>query len=171
MKKYMTQPEGFIKTGSENLVLRLRKSLYGLKQSPRCWNHVFDEYLIALGFQKSTVDQCVYIKDTEQNVKTIIAVYVDDLIIMTDADDDMTSVKEALARRFKMKDLGKLHYFLGVTVEQNGSTIKLHQNYYLQQVLNRFGMFDANPVSTPADISVTLTKDDGVSKPVDPTKY
>lgn len=167
---YMKQPEGFVKPGLENLVCRLRKSLYGLKQSPRCWNSVFDSYLRELSFQRSNADQCVYIRN-EFERQTIVAVYVDDLIIMTDNDDDMSSVKQALEKKFKMKDLGKLHYCLGITVLRDENTIQLHQRFYLQQVLNRFGMQDAKPVSTPADPNTKLQKDDGISKPVDPTVY
>ena len=87
---YMQQPEGFIKPGQEHLVCKLKKSLYGLKQSPRCWNKVFHEYLISLGFMQSQADPCVYIRS-----KQIIAVYVDDLILITTTDEDMTSIKES----------------------------------------------------------------------------
>jgi len=55
---YMTQPEGFVQPGNENLVCRLRKSLYGLKQSPRCWNKILHDYLVSLFFTQS---KAVYI--------------------------------------------------------------------------------------------------------------
>lgn len=167
---YMRQPEGYIKPGSENLVCRLNKSLYGLKQSPRCWNSVLNSYLLELSFKQSDADPCIYIKNAN-DTKIVLAVYVDDLIIMTDTESDMTDIKHALESKFKMKDLGELHYCLGITVERDRSKIQLNQKFYLTQVLARFGMLNANPVSTPADCSVKLQKNDNVSKPVDASLY
>lgn len=113
---------------------------------------------------------CVYTRDV-QGVKTIVAVYVDDLIVLSDTEQAMATLKQDLASRFKMKDLGKLHYCLGINIEQDGKTIKLHQKHYILQMLKRFGMENANPVSTPADANVNLVKDDGVSKPVEAKYY
>jgi len=76
-------------------------------------------------------------------------VYVDDLITMADTDNDLDSVKRAMETRFQMKDLGELHYLLGVNVKQNASSIELHQKFYIEQLLKRFGMQDCEPVSTP----------------------
>ena len=70
-----------------------------------------------------------------------------------------------------MKDMGELHYCLGMTIEQKDSCIQLHQKQYIQQVLNRYGMDKANPVSTPADTNVKLVKTDNTSKSVDPSMY
>ena len=78
----MTQPEGYIKSGKENLVCKLKKSLYGLKQSPRCWNKAFQEYLESIDFVQSVADPCVYVKNGE--TLTVIAVYVDDLILLAE---------------------------------------------------------------------------------------
>ena len=167
---YMRQPEGYVKPGSENLVCRLNKSLYGLKQSPRCWNSVLNSYLLELSFKQSDADPCIYIKNAN-DTKIVLAVYVDDLIIMTDTESDMTDIKHALESKFEMKDLGELHYCLGITVERDSSRIRLNQKFYLTQVLERFDMLNANPVSTPADCSVRLQNNDNVSKPVDASLY
>ena len=70
-----------------------------------------------------------------------------------------------------MKDMGPLHYLLGITVVQGEDRISIHQKQYILRLLKWFRMEDAKPVSTPADISVKLTKDDGVSKEVDSTEY
>ena len=58
---YMEQPDGYIEQGSEDLVCKLRKSLYGLKQSSRCWNKALTEFLKSIGFNQSTADPCVYV--------------------------------------------------------------------------------------------------------------
>ena len=166
---YMAQPEGFVKPGEENLVCRLNKSIYGLKQSPRCWNIVLDTFLKSLNFTQSNADQCVYIRNNNEQ-KTIIAVYVDDLVIIANLESDVKKVKTALANRFQMKDLGELHYCLGINVLHQGSTLKLCQKSYVEQILRKYGMEHAKPVATPAATDVRLQRDDG-SKPVDPVSY
>ena len=82
---YMAQPDGYVEAGKEHLVCKLKKSVYGLKQSPWCWNRAFSEYLESIGFEQSAADLCVYIRSTEPI--TIIAVYVDDLILITKPEE------------------------------------------------------------------------------------
>ena len=82
---YMAQPDGTVEAGKEHLVCKLKKSVYGLKQSPWCWNRAFSEYLESIGFEQSAADPCVYIRSTEPI--TIIAVYVDDLILITKPEE------------------------------------------------------------------------------------
>ena len=77
---YMQQPEGYVKLGEEHLVCKLEKSLYGLKQSSRCWNKAFRESVETLGFTQASADPCVFIR--KQDTLTIIAVHVDDLMIL-----------------------------------------------------------------------------------------
>lgn len=78
-------------------------------------------------------------------------------------------MKESLAIQFKMTDMGKLHYCLGVIIVQDESKkcLWIHQEQYIQRLLEKYGMTEAKISSTPADISVILEKDDGVSKEVD----
>ena len=59
---YMEQPEGYIKPGQEHLVCKLKKSIYGLKQSPRCWSKAFTEFMKDIGFKQSTSDPCVIVR-------------------------------------------------------------------------------------------------------------
>ena len=75
----MQQPIGFVREGEEHLVCKLKKSIYGLKQSPRCWNTALDKQLKEMGFVQSTSDPCLYI-DTGGDV-FFIGVYVDDIIV------------------------------------------------------------------------------------------
>ena len=168
---YMKQPECFVKPGEEKLVCKLKKSLYGLKQSPRCWNHKFRDYMISIGFVQSKADPCVFIDNSD--TLTIVAVWVDDLILITENHKDMSAVKKNLESRFKMKDLGALHYCLGISVVQDreGGYLQLHQRQYILTLLEKYGLMNAKPASTPADTNVHLVKDDGVSKRVDSGIY
>lgn len=130
---YMTQPEGYVRPGEENEVCKLKRSLYGLKQSPRCWNITFKEHMKSMRFDPSAADPCIFVRKEKSGEMSMIAVYVDDLIIVAKTDKMMTEIKRCLEARFKMKDLGRLHHCLGITVEydNSGSCLWLHQKLYL----------------------------------------
>ena len=164
---YMQQPSGYIQPDKNGLVCKLKKSLYGLKQSPRCWNEKLCEHLKSLGFKESVADPCIFVRQKKE--LQIIVVYVDDLILLSKSSEQMQQLKEDLSHRFKMKDLGKLHYCLGtsVTLDESSQTIRLNQSRYLVKILEKYGLTEANSVSTPADPNVKLLKDDGCSKKVD----
>ena len=98
--------------------------------------------------------------------------YVDNLIIVTRTPEKMKTVKNGLATRFCMKDLGRLHYCLGITIEYDiNNSMYIHQRQYIQTLLERYELSEMKSSSTPADTSVKLVKDDGLSKPVNPMKY
>ena len=168
---YMQQPSGYIQPDKNGLVCKLKKSLYGLKQSPRCWNEKLCEHLKSLGFKESVADPCIFVRQKKE--LQIIVVYVDDLILLSKSSEQMQQLKEDLSHRFKMKDLGKLHYCLGisVTLDESSQTIRLNQSRYLVKILEKYGLTEANSVSTSADPNVKLLKDDGCSKKVDSLRY
>ena len=166
---YMQQPDGYQISRKENLVCRLKKSLYGLKQAPRCWNRALKEFMIQAGFVQSNADPCVFIRLDEHT--TILAVYVDDLILIADVIEVMLETKRLLSERFRMKDMGQLHYCLGVNIVYGPNCVWLHQKQYITLMLRKFGLADANTVSTPADCNVKLVKDDHVSKFTDQGEY
>ena len=171
---YMDQPEGFKEPEKEGLVCRLQKSLYGLKQSPRCWNRELREFLISEGFTQNQADPCLFYHMMNENGSlVVIAVYVDDLIIAADRDEDIEATKKMLTHRFRMKDLGELSFILGIGVKQDkaAGTVALQQRQYVLNLLRRYRMADTSPVSTHADVNVKLMKDDGVSKPADQELY
>ena len=93
----------------------VKRSLYGLKQSPRCWNQRFTTYLQGLGFERLESDYCVFVK---KDPLILITVYVDDLVLMTENSLQMQQLKCDLIKEFKMIDMGPLHYILGVAVKQ-----------------------------------------------------
>ena len=79
------------------MVCRLKRSIYGLKQSTRCWNSALDVQLKAMGFAQSTSDPCIY-TSTKGEV-FIIAVYVDDILLAGKTDERIAEVKKALSER------------------------------------------------------------------------
>jgi hypothetical protein len=114
---YMEQPEGFTQE-DEHLVCKLQKSLYGLKQSPRAWNQKLNAFLKSIKFMRNDADFCVYIVQVGE-VNFFIVIYVDDLILVCNNKDKFLQVKKELSQKFEMKDLGDLHFFLGMEVERD----------------------------------------------------
>ena len=100
---YIEQPPGYEVKGKENLVCKLKRSLYGLKQSPRCWNQRFTTYLQELGFEKCESDYCVFVK---KDPLILIAVYVDDLVLITENSLQMQQLKSDLIKEFEMINMG-----------------------------------------------------------------
>ena len=154
---YMQQPPGYEVPGKERMVCKLKKSLYGLKQSPSCWNKSFQDFMLNLDLKQSTADPCVFIQD-ESNFMTIVAVYVDDLIVMSTSLEKLDVVRKALSDRFKMKDMGSL----------SGCQCCSKFRWYLATPKTVYSLHvtevSFKPMSTPADPNVKLMKDDGVSK-------
>ena len=163
---YVEQPPGFVQ-GNGNKVLRLNKSLYGLKQSGRNWNNVLHQFLTSQGYIQSLSDYCLYVKICNGS-KIIVLIWVDDLIIAASSHELLDTLKVSLAQSFKMKDLGKLSHFLGINFTVSDSKVFMSQENYLTRVLERFNMLDCNPKSLPCDASVlsettsssTLLEDD-----------
>jgi transposase InsO family protein len=162
---YMQQPE--IPSGGEvldengrPLVCLLRKSLYGLKQASRIWNQDFDHYVRDIGFTYCETDHCVYVLK-DKNILTIVAVYVDDLVIASNDEGMRSRIHEHLSKRYSMKNLGELSWCLGmrVTRDREHGVIKIDQSKYVQNLLKRFGMENCATVSTPLETGLKLTEE------------
>jgi Reverse transcriptase (RNA-dependent DNA polymerase)/gag-polypeptide of LTR copia-type/Integrase core domain/GAG-pre-integrase domain/Zinc knuckle len=155
---YIRQPEGFEVPGQENKVCKLNKSLYGLKQSPRCWNHKLHQHLTSIGFSALTSDSALYQKRADKD-KIIIAAYVDDLIILCKNLEVLLSTKKSLMTGFKMTDSGEVSTILGVKVtrDKKEGILKLSQGHYAREVLARFNMSECEGKSLPMTVGLKLT--------------
>lgn len=101
----------------------MNKELYGLNQAPRAWYTRIDNYLVKLGFKRSNVDTNLYFK-VFQGMSLILVLYIDDLFLKG-SEPLMIECKRELSSEFQMKDLGLMHYFLGLEVWQRPSEIFL----------------------------------------------
>ncbi len=156
---YMDQPQGFVQEGKEQLVCKLKKSLYGLKQSPRAWYQRIDMFFTHECFSRSQADHSLYVKQTGEYL-LIVIIYVDDLIILASNVNILKWLKSRLEDEFEMSDLGELHYCLGVEFERDRAnhTITMSQRKYIEEVLKRFNMEECKPIGTPLDVNSKLLK-------------
>eukprot|EP00253_Pinus_taeda_P027790 PITA_27790 len=128
-------------------VARLKRALYGLKQAPCAWYTRIDSYFTGLDFTKSEVDVNLY-HIVAKGKLLIIVLYVDGLILIGD-DQLINSCKEYLAREFDMKDMGLMHYFLGMEVWQGDGEFLVSQGKYANEILGRFRKESNKPMETP----------------------
>jgi hypothetical protein len=152
---YMSQPDG-VRGDHAGQVLRLNKSIFGLRQSPRVWNSQLNSYLVSLGFKRCVTDPCLYIRRREGRV-LIVAVFVDDIVIASNHVATKQWLKNRLSAKYQMTDCGELRWFLGTRVlrDRANNTITLDQSQYIDDVLRRFGMSNCHSVSTPAVTRLT----------------
>ncbi len=157
---YMEQPPCYVDQTHPNLVCRLKKTLYDLKQAPKAWSDKIGQYLVTSGFQTSNVDFSLYVKKTNHGI-VIIVIYVDDLIITGDNNVDIFNLKKLLKQKFEMKDLGELRYFFGIEVIQSPKGIWLLQRQYAFNKLSKYGMTGCKRISIPLEQNVKLSADEG----------
>ena len=156
---YMKQPEGFIETGNENLVCRLRKSIYGLKQASRQWYKKFDSVISKFGFTENLVDECIYLKSVG-NQFIFLVLYVDDILLASSNLKLLKDTKSFLSSNFDMKDLGEASYVLGIEIKRDRAQklLGLSQQNYITKVLKRFSMEKCSSGEVPMSKGDKLTK-------------
>ncbi|KAM1551006.1 hypothetical protein ACFX10_043195 [Malus domestica] len=157
---YMRQPQGFVDPQFPTHVCKLQRSLYGLKQAPRAWFQCFSNHLEALGFVASQADSSLF---TYFDGTTIIylLIYVDDILVTGNSSSQIAQLIAQLGSLFSMKDLGPLHYFLGMEVTRTTSGFHLSQAKYIRDLLQRTHMADCKPIQTPSSSGRRLLLHEG----------
>lgn len=153
---YMKPPPGF-HTSTPGMVCRLRKSLYGLRQAPRCWFAKLAGSLKRYGFQQSYSDYSLFTM-IRGDIHLTVLVYVDDLLISGNCSTAISAFKSYLSDEFHMKDLGVLKYFLGIEVARAPEGIFLCQRKYTLDIIEDTGLLKARPASFPMEQNHTLAK-------------
>ena len=155
---YVEQPEGYKQTDSEGNLLycKLKKSLYGLKQSGRLWNNTIHQFFIQNGFKQSQVDNCVYTKHDGKDI-ILVLLWVDDIIIASSSKSLLLDFKNLMKKNFKMTDLGQLQWFLGIDFKFENGNISMNQSRYINKLLERFDMTDSHPVKIPCEQNIVNT--------------
>lgn len=156
---YVKQPKGY-EDGSDK-VCKLEKALYGLKESPRVWYECFDKFLINLGFTKSRVDYCLYTLE-ENNDKIYLLIFVDDLLICGRNGNEIERIKVLLSEKFRMKDLGRVTEYLGITVEYycSRNIMKLSQTKYIELLSKKYNLENSKLYNTPMEVNLKIEGSD-----------
>uniref|UniRef100_A0A2N9IJY4 Reverse transcriptase Ty1/copia-type domain-containing protein n=1 Tax=Fagus sylvatica TaxID=28930 RepID=A0A2N9IJY4_FAGSY len=158
---YMSLPLGY--KGDSKLphqVCKLTKSLYGLKQASRQWFSKFSSTLLHHGFTQSKCDYSLFTK-TAGSTFIALLVYVDDILIASNAPAAVTKLTAFLDAKFKLKDLGNAKYFLGLELARSHQGISLCQRKYTLDILEDAGFLASKPVKFPMEQHIKLSRDDG----------
>lgn len=166
---YMEIPRGFESQGPKGTqCLKLKKNLYGQKQAGQIWNKFLHKGLTDIGFEQSTVDECVYYRGT-----SILLCYVDDTILIDPSNKEIDKIIQQLRdHKFDVQDEGQIEDFLGVRIRHNrNGTIEMSQPHLIQQILqdlnleppigaiNKTSKYTPKSLDTPATSTVILERD------------
>ena len=165
---YMLPPPGYHRQG-ENVVCRLHKSLYGLKQASRSWFRRFSCAIQEIGYQQSRADYSLFTQ-VRGNSITIVLLYVDDMVITGNDEKAISDLKQFLNSCFKIKDLGPLKYFLGIEVARSQAGITVCQRKYTLDILEEAGLLGTKPATVPMEPDLVLSET-GSEALKDPTRY
>ena len=156
---YMEQLPGFVAQGDIGRVCCLRKSSFGLKQSPRAWFGKFSEVIEKFGMQKSKSDHPIFYRNSQAGI-ILLVVYVDDIVITGNDTTSISSLKSFLHGQFHTKDLKMLKYFLGVEVMRSKRRIFSSQRKYALDLLSETGKLATKPCHSPMAQILHLTRED-----------
>ena len=150
---FMRQPPGFEDLNKPDHVWRLKKAIYGLKQAPRAWFDKFSNFLIGFGFECSFPDPSLFIYHQGSDVIYLL-LYVDDMILTGNNNVLLDRLLVQLNQVFRMKDMGEVHYFLGIQVHHYADGLFLNQSKYATDLLITAGMQDCAPMPTPLPLKL-----------------
>ena len=167
---YMEIPLGFENKNNADKVCKLRKSLYGLKQSPRVWFDKFTKAIKKYGYSQGQADHTLFTKFSFNGKISVLIIYIDDISMTGDYAEGISSLKEVLPKEFDIKDLGTLKYFLGMEVAPSKKGIVVSQQKYILDLLKETGMLGCKRIDTPMN-SYYKFRFKKESPPVDTGRY
>ena len=165
---FMKQPQGYEEPGQEDKVCFLQRSIYGLKQSSRIWNKTVVTTFTDMGFKQGDGDSCCFTKK-EDDCLTIILLYVDDVLLISDSEDIIEEVKSKLQSLYTTKDLGNPTHYVGLQIERiEDGSFYIHQTSKIKQLIQRYNEYDERKQTyTPmsADYSKQIASDSELLSP------
>ncbi|KAF7346029.1 Retrovirus-related pol polyprotein [Mycena sanguinolenta] len=166
---YMRQPEGFVVPGQENKVAKLLLSIYGLMQAGNNWAAEYSEKMAALDWVRSRADPAIRIRTTATGT-SITGTYTDDINGISSSDAAAEDARAGIRSTYDVTDVPHTSTSLGMAIEydQEAGTLSLSSKAYLQRVLERYGMADCNPKSTPFAIGCQIIAS---SEPLSPADH
>ncbi|XP_049405441.1 F-box/FBD/LRR-repeat protein At1g13570-like [Solanum stenotomum] len=169
-KVYMDYPPGYeIPRLHDYRICRLKKSLYGLKQSPRVWFGKFTKSMKAFGYTQRNTYHTLFLKRQQGKIIALI-VYVDDLVVTGIDPEERKALQSYLSKEFKLKDLGPIKFFLEIEVSRSSKGIFLSQKKYTLDLLKETSMTACQPADTPVEKGLNLIVEPN-QIPVDKGRY
>ena len=141
-----------------NHVFKLHKALYGLKQAPRAWYERLKAFLLEKGFRMGSVNKTLFLLKQGTDI-LLVQIYVDDIIFDGSSHALVAKFSETMSREFEMSMMGELTFFLGLQIKQTREGTFVHQGKYTKDVLKKFDMGEAKPLSTPMSTTTALDED------------
>ncbi len=165
---YMDQPQGFRKAAKDGgeLVCKLKKALYRIREAPRAWNSLLSEWLSSIRFKQSKVDPAVYFI-LHNSLLYIMAIYVDDNILVGKQGPFILTFKKNFSSRFQIEGLGPSSWLLGCMIERDrpNRILTIDQGHYITNILEEFDMTTAKAAGTP--MAAKPSKDTSTTEPLD----
>jgi len=158
---FMEQPPGFKEPGKEDWVMRLMKSIYGMKQANRIWNQTFHNTMISWGFKRLPCDWCVYCRQSPSGT-IIFAIHVNNIISVASSPDENSWFKAKLKAQWDISDLGPAKFALGIAIthDRTNRLISLSQTAKIDHLVEQYHQSDAHPVDTPMVTGLQLQRPD-----------
>ncbi|GKA20316.1 retrovirus-related pol polyprotein from transposon TNT 1-94 [Tanacetum coccineum] len=166
---YVAQPLGFFDFEKTDHVYKLKKGLYGLKQTPKAWYDRLKAFLIKHEYKMGMVDNTLFTKKRSSNL-IIVQIYVDDIIFGSTCQDMCDEFSKIMHDEFEMSMMGELNFFLGLQIKQMEDGIFFNQSKYIKEMLKKFSLEESKPMKTPMSSDTKLMKDEECES-VDSTKY
>jgi hypothetical protein len=165
---YMQQPQGY-EQGGPNIVCRLLRTLYGLRQAPRAWHQCLKKVLENLEFVASSTDAALF-QSTMDGETVWLLVWVDDILVAAQGEERVAKVKVHLTAKFDVRDLGPATYFLGMELshDREAPSLKLTQKKLMGELNNRYGLAYARARSVPQAAGEKLRKE---GEPLDTVRF
>ncbi|XP_020195558.1 uncharacterized protein [Aegilops tauschii subsp. strangulata] len=157
---FCEQPTGFVDATHPDHVCLLSRSLYGLKQAPRAWYQRIAAFLQTLRFTSTRSDASLFVYHHGVDTAYLL-LYVDDIILTASTVALLQRLTARLRDEFALKDLGPLHYFLGIEMVRRPDGFFLHQQRYAHELLDRAGMLNCKPAPTPVDTKAKVSALEG----------
>ena len=156
---YMKQPRGFEVKGLEDHIWELLKGLYVLPQGSRIWNKAMNAGMASFGFVRISCEYCLYLHETESGT-ILTGIHVDDFLMAISNLLKASKFKAELSSIWEIKDLREAKFYVGVAIERDliNHHIYLFQTALIDKILNQFDMTNCNPVSTPMETGLILSR-------------
>jgi len=157
---YMRQPKEYEVKGKEHYVLKLNKSIYGLKQSANLWNKNISDKLEELGYTQGKTDSCLYIKHNK-GIICYVTIYVDDIIMASNNTEEIIKLEKALSNMYTLTKLGRIKEYSGIQIETDKEGIYyIYQKKHIYNILKTYGLKDAKGSKIPLSVGYEGLEDD-----------